>query len=339
VASTPRAVVTTRATAQAEMPRRHRISKGSVVTTTRLHGVVPPICTPLTSDFEVDVASLERLIDFLLSAGVDGVFALGSTSETAYLPDGHRRRVLETVVGQVAGQVPVLAGAIDTATLRVLDHARTAERSGCDGLVVTAPFYARTHPAEVERHFRMIAERCDLPVYAYNLPASVHTTLDAESLLRLGRDGVLRGVKDSSGNDGALRQVVLGARDPELAAFSVLTGSEVTVDAALAMGADGVVPGLGNVDPHGYVRLYRAFREGDLASAKAEQERLVSLFALVDAGDPRRMGRGSSALGAFKAALRLRGVIDSATTAPPQVPLDDAEIARVAHHLATAGLL
>lgn len=305
-----------------------------------LRGVVPPVCTPLTRELEVDVPSLERLIDFLVDGGVDGLFFLGSTSEVAYLPDGHRRRVLETAVARVAGQVPVLAGVIDMTTLRVLDHAETARKAGVDGIVVTAPFYTRTHPAEIEQHFRRVAAGCDLPVYAYDLPVSVHSKLSADLLLRLAGDGVIHGVKDSSGDDGGLRRLALAKRNrPELATFSVLTGAELTVDSAFRMGADGVVPGLGNVDPHGYARLQRHCRDRDWDAAAAEQERLFGLFDIVSAGDPTRMGASSSALGAFKAALHLRGIIDCPVTAPPQIQLDEEETGRIRELLDAAGLL
>ncbi|MEU4700841.1 dihydrodipicolinate synthase family protein [Nonomuraea dietziae] len=300
----------------------------------KLTGVIPPVCTPLTPSFDVDGPSLTRLVDHLMDGGVDGLFVLGSSSEAAYLPDGHRRAVLDTVVGHVAGQVPVLAGVIDMTTLRVLDHVRAAVAAGVDGIVATAPFYARTHPAEIALHFRTIAEVAGLPVYAYDLPVSVHTKLGRDLLLELASSGVLAGVKDSSGDDGGLRSLILSRPS----SFSVLTGSEVTVDCALWMGADGVVPGLGNVDPHGYARLFAAARAGDWAAAKDEQERLINLFELVTVGLP-RMGGGSSALGAFKAALHLRGVIDHPTTAVPQIPLNEEETRRVGKHLADAGLL
>jgi 4-hydroxy-tetrahydrodipicolinate synthase len=305
-----------------------------------LTGVVPPVCTPLTPDHEVDTASLVRLVDHLIGGGVDGLFVLGSSSEAAYLTDAQRRLVIETVAGHAGGQLPVLAGAIDMATPRVLDHVRSVTEAGADGVVVTAPFYTRTHPAEMDRHFRLIAARSTAPVFAYDLPASVHSKLPAELILELAAEGVLAGLKDSSGDEGNFREVVLGARArPEVSGFSVLTGAETTVDGALAMGADGVVPGLGNVDPAGYARLYRHCREGDFARARVEQERLCGLFGMVRVGDPGRMGGSSSALGAFKAALFLRGVIACPVTAEPQVPLSSGEVERVGKFLAGAGLL
>ncbi|QFG22787.1 dihydrodipicolinate synthase family protein [Actinomadura sp. WMMB 499] len=305
----------------------------------RLGGVVPPVCTPLTPGLDVDVPSLERLTDHLTGAGVDGLFVLGSTSEVAFLPDGHRRTVVETVVKRAGGRLPVLAGAIDMTTPRVVEHARAAAEAGASGVVVTAPFYTRTHPAEIEDHLRRVAAAVPVPVYAYDLPVSVHAKLDGAMLLRLAAEGVLAGVKDSSGDDGALRTLLLDRRDAGIDGFSVLTGSELTVDTAVAMGVHGVVPGLGNVDPAGYVRLYRHCTGGRWAEARAEQERLLRLFDIVNAGAAGRMGRGSSALGAFKAALHLLGVIDHPVTAPPQVQLDTAETGRVRDRLAAAGLL
>lgn len=311
------------------------------MTTATLTGVIPPVCTPLTEDFQVDTASLVRLLDHLLDGGVDGLFVLGSSSEAAFLPDGHRRTVLDTAVEHAAGRVPVIAGVIDMTTLRVLDHVRSAVAAGADGIVATAPFYTRTHPAEIERHFRLIADAAPTtPLYAYDIPMCVNgVKLDGEMLLRLGSEGVLAGVKDSSGDEGGFRRLVVGKRDAGLSAFSVLTGSELMVDAAMSMGADGVVPGLANVDPKGYVDLVRFCARGDWDTARAEQERLLSLFGLVDVGARDRMGRGSSAMGAFKGALKLRGVIDSAVTAPPAIPLDADEIGRVGTFLADAGLL
>jgi 4-hydroxy-tetrahydrodipicolinate synthase len=308
--------------------------------TAGLTGVVPPVCTPLTPGREVDVDSLAGLADHLIGGGVDGLFLLGSTSEVAFLTDEQRRTVLEAAVAHVAGRVPVIVGVIDMTTPRVLAHASDALRAGVDGVVVTAPFYARTHPVEIEEHYRLIKRAIgEVPLYAYDIPGCVNgVKLDADMVLRLAADGVLAGVKDSSGNEAGLRALVLGKRRAGLTDFTVLTGSELTVDGALLMGADGVVPGLGNVDPEGYARLVRLVAAEDWVAARAEQERLFDLFGMVDVGPTARMGRGSSAIGAFKAGLYLRGVIASPTTALPSIPLNDDEIATVGTYLDAAGL-
>ncbi|MET7444087.1 MULTISPECIES: dihydrodipicolinate synthase family protein [unclassified Streptomyces] len=312
--------------------------------TAPLHGVVPPVCTPLDGLGEVDTVSLTRLVGHLVDGGVHGLFALGSTSEVAYLTDDQRATALRTVVTAASGRVPVLAGVIDTTTARVVQHARTAAELGADALVATAPFYTRTHTKEIAAHFRALRAAVDLPLFAYDIPVAVHSKLSAALVRELAEDGTLAGLKDSSGDEGGLRRLIveLGGREGRangpVPHFSVLTGSELTVDAALLAGADGVVPGIGNVDPAGYVRLYDAARAGDWDLAAREQERLIELFAMVDVGPEQDMGRSSSALGSFKHALRLLGVIDDGATVFPQIQLSDESVALIAERLRAAGL-
>lgn len=305
----------------------------------QLTGVVPPLVTPLTPSYDVDTASLARLIEYQLTGGVDGVFVLGTSGEGTFLTDEQRQTVLETTVGVVAGQVPVLAGVIDTATNRVASHISASLKAGVDALVATAPFYAATHPAEIERHFVSLASQAGgVPLYAYDIPPRVGTKLPAALVTSLGEQGVIAGVKDSSGQEPSLRELVLQRREKRLDNFAIMTGSEVTVDSALAFGVDGVVPGLGNVDPAGYVRLFKAAAAGDAAAAREEQDRLFRLFDIIHVADRSRMGASSAALGAFKAGLYLLGVIDCPLTAYPSIPLNEQEIDAVRPLLDRAGL-
>jgi 4-hydroxy-tetrahydrodipicolinate synthase len=294
--------------------------------------VVPPVCTPLTPERELDVASLERLSAFLIEAGVHGLFVTGSTGEVAYLPDETRYRACEVVAGVAAGQVPVLAGIVDMTTPRVIEHAKAAKARGADLLVATVPFYAPTHPVEFPGHFRAIRAAVDLPLVAYDIPVSVGHKLPADVVLELAQDGTLDAVKDSSGDLDGLRTLV------DSTTLQCFSGSETSADLALFVGAHGLVPGVGNFDPHGYVRLYDAARRGDWAAAKTEQARLRKLFELIYVGDG-RMGRYSSAIGAFKESLVARGVITGATTSEPMIPLNDTERTAVRRHLEQAGLL
>ncbi|MFI9492354.1 MULTISPECIES: dihydrodipicolinate synthase family protein [Streptomyces] len=304
--------------------------------TTTYSGVIPPVVTPLTADGELDRASLERVVGHLLDGGVSGLFALGSSGETAYLTPGQQDEVIKVITSAAAGQVPVLVGAIETTTNRAVERARAAAALGADAVVATAPFYTRTHATEIDRHFRDIAAAVDLPLLAYDVPVCVHTKLDPELLLPLAADGVLAGVKDSSGDDGSFRRLAIAARD--LPGFSVLTGHELVVDAMMLGGADGSVPGLGNVDPHGYVRLHEAAVRGDWAAATAEQDRLVGLFEIVTAAAPGTSSATAAGLGAFKTALMLRGVIATNVMSPPMRRLDAAETVKIAAYLDRAGL-
>ncbi len=301
-----------------------------------LRGVVPPVVTPLNADFTVDYPSFTRVIEHLIQGGVHGLFFLGSTSEVVFHDEATRDRILEHAVAVTAGRLPVLAGVVDPTTDRVIGHARRAAAIGVDGVVVTAPFYTRTSPAETVEHFRYVAGASPVPVVAYDLPVSVHSKLARDSITTLAREGAIVGLKDSSGDAGGLRYVIADMADrPD---FFCMTGGELDVDAALLMGAHGVVPGLGNVDPGAYVRLYNAAIKGDWAAAKAEQARLCRLFEIVWCGIP-RTSAGASGVGGFKTAMRAMGVIATNTMARPQRSLNAEESARVEAIAHAAGLL
>lgn len=300
-------------------------------------GIVPPVCTPLTVDHAIDIPSLERLIGFLLDAGVHGLFMLGSTSEAAALSDSQRQQVLDVAVRTVAGQVPVLAGIIDLGTAQVIDLALIARRLGVDGLVATAPFYIRPSQSEIIGHFSALRRATDLPIYAYEVPPNVQSTIERSTIVAMAEQGLIAGLKDSSGDEANFRAMLLDTR--EIDGFSAFTGSELLVDSALLMGAHGAVPGLGNVDPAGYVRIHAAINEGDFDRARCEQERLIRLFAIVHQASPGRTGRTASALGGFKTALQLRGVIATNVLARPMTRLNDEETGRIRQLLIEADVL
>ena len=301
-----------------------------------LQGVVPPVVTPLNADFSVDYPSFTRVIEHLIAGGVHGLFFLGSTSEVVFHDEATRDRSLAHAVEVVAGRLPVLAGVVDPTTDRVIGHSRRAAAIGVDGVVVTAPFYTRTSAAETVEHFRYVADGSPVPVIAYDLPVCVHSKLSREMVVGLAREGAIVGLKDSSGDGGGLRYVISDMADrPD---FFCMTGGERDVDGALMMGAHGVVPGLGNVDPRGYVRLYDAARQGDWARAKAEQARLCRLFEIVWCGVP-RTSAGASGVGGFKTAMRAMGIIAGNTMARPQRSLNGEESLRVEAIVRGTGLL
>lgn len=291
-----------------------------------LSGVIPPLCTPRAADGSLDSASLTRLCERLIAAGVSGLFVGGSSSEAALLDDETRLAALDVAVAAAAGRVPVLYGAIETGTRRVLDCALPAATHGAAGVVVTAPFYVAPHPDEILAHYAYLHARLDLPIVAYDIPSATHVRLTPAVTVEIAKAGYAVGLKDSSGDLAGMRAVVAGVRGLP---FQVTSGSETLADVALSSGAAGLVPGLGNVDPEGYVRLYRAHRAGRTAEVTAEQERLAALMSIVDVADQGRIGFTAAALGAFKAALAGLGVFTRADTWPPLLPLTDSEKARV----------
>jgi 4-hydroxy-tetrahydrodipicolinate synthase len=298
----------------------------------RFAGVIPPIVTPLDDDGAVDAASLEAVVERQLAAGVDGLFALGSSGEGAYLRDEDRRIVVDVVVGATAGAVPVLAGAVDTTANRVVDQIRRLEGTGVAGVVVTAPFYANVTPRETLAHFRAVASASSLPVLAYDIPGNVGRKLEAQTAIELLAEGTVVGLKDSSGDTAQFLQV-LEALGPDRR-VSILTGADTGALAALDAGADGVVPGIGNVDPRLFVELVRAVAVGDRATAEELQERISALTEVFRIGERHGIGRHASELGGMKTALQLAGVIAGAGVSIPMSPYPEAARAELAALLA-----
>lgn len=297
-----------------------------------VRGVVSPLVTPLDEFGDVDRRSLERLIRFQLGAGVAGIFLGGSSGEIALLDTAQRRSLVEVAVGVVGGAVPILMGAIDTGTRRVIEQARQATALGADAVVVTAPFYVVPHPEEILTHFHRVKAAIEVPIVAYDIPRSVPARLTPPIVAELAAAETIVGMKDSSNDLAAFREIL------RTTALPLFTGSEVWADTAIGLGAAGIVPGLGNVDPHGYVRLYRAAAGGDVKTARAEQERLAALQRIVSIADRGRIGPTAGRLGALKAALAARGIIDTPATTVPLAPLDTAETEAVTGALQRCGL-
>lgn len=297
-------------------------------------GVVPPLCTPLDASCEVDEASLAALVDHVLAAGADGLFVLGSSGEAAYLTDRQRARVVKAALTACRGRVPVWVGLVDTTAARVIDQGRAVADPAIAGYVVTAPFYARFSSSELRAHYRTVSAGLGQPVVAYNIPSNVNRPLLAHELAQLAGEGVVLGVKDSSGDLATMRQL-LRALGRECA-IPVLTGSEALIDASLAMGASGVVAGLANVDPGTFVRLYRCFQAADTVGVAREQETILELARLYDLLGT-TAGVNASQLGAVKVALQALGVISHATLSVPMTAVPPAGAADVRSLLVQLG--
>ena len=304
--------------------------------TTKFSGVMPPVVVPDTDDRELDLVSFERSINRMIDAGVDGLFFLGSSGEVVFSTDKRRYEVIKEGIRIVDHRVPVFVGIIDTETDRVIEHGRVAQELGVDALVATAPFYALGGMCEVEEHFRILHEELDLPIFAYDIPVCVHTKLPWKLLAKLGAEGVLAGVKDSSGDDVSFRYLV--QENEKLGhPLTLLTGHEIVVDGAYLGGADGSVPGLANVDPEGYVRPWKAAQAGDWAAVKAEQDKLNALSHIFDCTDGVQ-GYGAG-VGAFKTALQLMGVFESNQMLRPVKALSGANVEAIRNVLVECGLL
>lgn len=301
-----------------------------------VRGIVPPLVTPLDPDGEVDTHSLRTLTEFLLAAGVHGLFVLGSTGEGVSLDAEQRLQVIRTVVDTARGRVPVLAGVTDVSLRRAGASLDAAQAAGADAAVVAPTYYYLSNQQEIIRLFRGLARPHRIPLVAYNLPQFTKVALERETIETLAREGSVRALKDSSADLSAARELLLRTRD--VPGFTVLTGLEFVVDAAVAMGMAGAVPGLANVAPREYVCLYDDARAGRAEAARSRQDALIRLFEITRRGASGQ-SHSDAALAGFKAALRLLGVIRTGRMCEPMMGLTAAEEEQVGHVLRASGLL
>jgi 4-hydroxy-tetrahydrodipicolinate synthase len=284
--------------------------------------------TPLNPDGGIDTDSTERLCQYLGAAGVSGILVLGSTGENAALSRDERRLLVSTAVAAAGSNVHVMAGVPSLGTRDAVADAADYAALGADSILLPAPVGFPLSPDELADHFRAVAAAIDIPIEAYEVPARVHLSLSADLLVTLATEGVIAGVKDSSGDLGTARlRSERFARDGVTIAH--FTGSEECIDGFLLGGGDGCVPGLANLVPQLHVALTEHAAAGDWAAASEVQGRIASWLPIYFHPVP---GGGfmAQAIGALKAALVQLGVIEHSTVAAPFRQADDGLIAHVA---------
>lgn len=299
----------------------------------QLRGIFPPLLTPLAADGEVDLASLQRLVDHVLAGGVHGVWAMGTTGEFACLTEQARARGIETVVERVGGRVPVVANIGDGSTSLALRHAAHAVAAGVDALAATPPHYFPHSPDEVRSYFKTIkAAYPEVPLLAYNIPQTVKVKMTLVGTLELARDGTLAGIKDSQNDLQWFRALTATVRAEGLGAhFRVFLGTRTLIDVGVAAGADGAIPANSNVVPSVCVEAYTTAAEGQLRQAESAQD-LATAYEQLSS-----VARGGSAnaatISTFKNILHLWGIIDDPAVASPLRPLAPEEIAELTARL------
>jgi 4-hydroxy-tetrahydrodipicolinate synthase len=247
---------------------------------TEIQGIIPAMVTPLDDQEELDESRLRRLVDFLIEAGVHGLFPIGSQGEFYAFSPEEKRRVWEIVVEQAAGRVPVYAGTGAITTRQVIELNNIAEQAGVDAVSVLSPFFISPTEAELYDHYVAIAEATSLPVLLYNNPGRTGVKLSVGLVARLGQHPNIVGIKDSSGDlTLTIEMVHQTAND-----FAVLMGRDSLIYAGLQHGIKGAIAATANVVPTLVVEIYQAFLEGDLARSRAAQEKLLPLRLAFELG-------------------------------------------------------
>src|SRR5438094_8784637 len=292
----------------------------------RIHGIIPPVATPMKANEDLDLPRLKGFLDHLIANGVHGIFVLGTNSEFYALDEREKQEVIATAVAHVNKRVPVFAGTGAETTREVVRLTKMAEREGADGVSVITPYFISPNQQEIFDHYRRIAESTALPVLLYNNPGTCGgVKIDVETVARLAEVPNILALKDSSGDLQNTNECIRAVPDR----FSVLMGRDTLIYPALLFGARGAVPATANIAPALLVEIYEAFRRGDLEASKAAQLRLNPIRLSLTFG---------TAPGGVKAALTLLGR-SIGPSRSPVAPLSAEKLQKMRALLEQAGLM
>ena len=227
-----------------------------------IHGIIPPLITPLTSGLDLDIPALEKLIEHVLKGGVHGIFLLGSTGEGPSLTDGIRKALIRESIGMVSGRVPVFVNISAPSFLEACRMAEYAAQEGAGYAVLSPPYYYDMNTRELLGYYRSVAEASPLPLVIYNAPRYTGIPVEASLVGELIHHENVVGIKDSSGEMDYVRELLRRRADES---FPILIGPETMLGACLLLGCDGGVSGGANLYPEFYVSYYRAALENNRA--------------------------------------------------------------------------
>lgn len=279
----------------------------------RLDGIFVPHVTPFTREGELDEEALRTCVRFWVEGGVSGLVPCGSNGEAPYLSRQERRRVIETVLDEVNGKVPVIAGTGSMSTRETIMFTKDAMDLGVDAALVVTPFYFKLSSKEIYEHYRALLEAVDLPVVLYSVPKFTGFSLEPAIISKLASEYEnVVGVKDSSGSIGIITEIIRLVGDE----VSVLAGVADVILPTLMLGGRGAVIAVANVFPEICSALYKAFREGNCEEASKFQRRVSYVNEV--------LVKRHNQLSAIKEALRLRG-LPSGYPRRPVLPLGNKE--------------
>lgn len=279
-----------------------------------LNGVIIPLVTPLEDDESLDVKGLGRLMEHLVAGKVQGIFILGTTGEFPRLREGEKLRLMAEASRAIGGRLPLYIGIGESGTRRSLELARLARENGADYLVVTLPYYYRAMESEEQADFLSdILERAGIPTILYNIPETVGVPIQLGVIEKFMHHPLLAGIKDSGADLEYFRGLLALKNRRE--SWKVFCGNERVAYDALASGADGLVPSLGNVFPGMMVSMWEAACRADWDTVRGIQETVMDINRF-------NLNINSSLRGVImrKKALEILGVCSSRVTEPSLEP-------------------
>ena len=232
------------------------------------------LVTPFTRSGALDEAGVRRLARRQIDAGIHFLVPCGTTGETPTLSEHERLRVVEIVVAEAKGSVPVLAGAGGYNTHEVIETAQQMARVGADGILSVAPYYNKPTPEGLYQHYKAIADAVPLPVIVYNVPGRTGVNVDVATIARLSAVPNIVGVKEASGNMTQMCEICGSVSDD----FLVLSGDDALTLPVMSVGGRGIVSVASNEVPAEMVRMVEAAEAGDFKTARRLHRELLPIM-------------------------------------------------------------
>lgn len=287
-------------------------------------GCYTALITPFL-DQQLDEVALRKLLRFQLDNGIHGLVPMGTTGESPTVTEQEHRRVVEIVVQETAGQVPVIAGAGSNNPIEAIAYAQYAQKAGADAVLAVAGYYNRPSQEGLYQHFKALHDAIDIPIIIYNIPPRTIVDIQPETMARLAELPRVVGVKDACGDLGRISH----ERSRITKAFSYFSGDDITALAYRANGGGGCISVTANVLPAECVRLQNLAATQDYAAALRVHEQLVPLHtALFTEPNPAGIKFAAALLGICSDECRL-----------PMVPLAQVSRDEIRQALVKVGAL
>lgn len=242
----------------------------------RWTGCGTALVTPFTRAGDLDEDALRRLVRRQIDAGIHFLVPCGTTGECPTLTDDERVRVVELVVEESGGRVPVLAGAGGYNTREVIETGRRMRAAGADGILSVTPYYNKPTPDGLVAHYAAIGDAVQLPIIVYNVPGRTGCNVDVTTLVRLSEIPYVVGVKEASGNVSQMCEICRAVPDR----FIVLSGDDALTLPLMAVGGRGIISVVSNEAPEAMVRMVELAERDEFAAARRVHAELLPLMSI-----------------------------------------------------------
>lgn len=245
----------------------------------KIRGAFTVLITPMTEAQEIDWAGLKNNVNFFINQGVAGIVINGSTGEFVSLSKEERFQMVEVVMKEVNGRIPVIVGTAAETTKEAIEYTKQAHAHGADCALVINPYYGKPKENEIYFHFKEISDAVDIPIMLYNNPFTSGVNMSTELMLKIGRDCEnVKFIKESSGEIGKARDLARNANG----AFEVFCGSEELVMESYFVGATGWISVSGNVVPKLVTDMFNYFQDGEIDKAWAINDQILPLCKFLE---------------------------------------------------------